>query len=288
MCVLTGRQSDSLLRHRRTHPRAHPSPRSSAENSSNPSNHRADRLAGLATPRDSALSSASLTFPASDAQTLEAPLGSIPSGPVLAGEPLFDELLDFATSFDFRWPFTTTPSSTPSGPIPPPSAPLVEPTRDGPAAVIARRWFSRLDTGYADAAPAGGDPEFATASATEQNEPLEMNETYRLSLCCRLCPQWSQEPLPSTEFLVGDGPGSRILPVLWIDLRISFLMCLPRRNCASRGSSPASTLRFPFYMDRHFSRCRRTVFFSCRSVPSAVCSLAPSTPLSRAPGSLKG
>lgn len=188
--MLTGCQSDSLLRHRRTHPRAHPT---------DPSNRRADRLAGLATPRDSALSSASLSFPASDAQTLDAPLGSIPSG-----EPLFDELLDFATSFDLRWPFTTTSSSTPAGPIPPPSAPLVEPTRDGPAAVVARRWFSRLDTGYADAAPAGADPESATASATEQNEPLEMNETYRLNLCRRLCPPWSQEPLPSTEFLVGD------------------------------------------------------------------------------------
>ena len=71
--------------------------------------------------------------------------------------------------------------------------------------IVERSWYTRLDSRDA---PRANSPEINASGATTPDNSCaprtEINELYRQSLYNRLRPKWSEEPLPSTEFLVSN------------------------------------------------------------------------------------
>lgn len=76
--------------------------------------------------------------------------------------------------------------------------------RQSRAAVVARLWFSKIDSICYGEEQHDMDNILERASHVEEKQYVDLNEAYRLSLCRSLCLQFSDEPLPSTEFLVSD------------------------------------------------------------------------------------
>ena len=127
------------------------------------------------------------------------------------------DALDYVLPSDLQADGTTELPESSCDPMSSSANHFGEPTEDILSAAIAKRWFSELDFEHADDSRTGTDTTFAALSATEQNQPPE---PYGLSPTCRLGWQWSQEPLPSTEFLVSYYPGSATLPLKdrpWIE-----------------------------------------------------------------------
>ena len=72
------------------------------------------------------------------------------------------------------------------------------------ATMVEHLWFTRLESDNCSTVDTAGN--LVSGIFTPGGENLarrEINEIYRQNLSDRLRPQWSEEPLPSTEFLVG-------------------------------------------------------------------------------------
>ncbi|KIN03578.1 hypothetical protein OIDMADRAFT_143129 [Oidiodendron maius Zn] len=207
--VSTDTSIPPLLREKREKlaygPRAAPSPQPYAGNSSDRSSaldNSNGRLVSRPTPRDSILSctaalsssdlhldnplevvdsgfSIDLSYPP---EILPLDMDVSPSQYVLLNDSHVDGIAEMPESeawFDF----------------------LAEPTENFPPAAIAKRWFSQLDFERTDEGSLRMDTGYMTRSATEPNELFETNGTYQPNPSCCLGSQYSQEPLPSTEFL---------------------------------------------------------------------------------------
>ena len=69
--------------------------------------------------------------------------------------------------------------------------------------VVERSWFAKLENGSAAKTTSSETDQSGPASPGNEGAPrTEINEGYRQSLSSRLRPRLSDEPLPSTEFLV--------------------------------------------------------------------------------------
>ena len=72
------------------------------------------------------------------------------------------------------------------------------------ATMVEQLWFDRLESDNCSTIDTAGN--LVSGTSTPGGENLarrEISEIYRQNLSNRLRPQWSEEPLPSTEFLVG-------------------------------------------------------------------------------------
>jgi hypothetical protein len=136
-------------------------------------------------------------------ETLPLDMDVSPSQYVLPNDPHVDGIAEMPESeawFDFR-KCIHIPSSLNSCDLTHVVS-VAEPTENFPPAAIAKHWFSQLDFERTDEGRLRMDTGFMTGSATEPNELLETNETYRPNPSCWLGSQYLQEPLPSIEFLV--------------------------------------------------------------------------------------
>lgn len=89
--------------------------------------------------------------------------------------------------------------------------------RQSRAAVVARLWFSNIDNISYGEEQYDIDDILERADLLKEYRYVDFNETYRLSLCRSLYSQFSDEPLPSTEFLVSDF--KRIVAVCFLTYR---------------------------------------------------------------------
>jgi hypothetical protein len=81
---------------------------------------------------------------------------------------------------------------------------LVQQEQYSPTAAIQKLWFTRLKSENDDAPTTGALPASGRTTPRSGNlQRTDINESYRLNLFSRLRPKLSEEPLPSTEFLVG-------------------------------------------------------------------------------------
>ena len=72
------------------------------------------------------------------------------------------------------------------------------------ATMVEHLWFTRLESdNYSTIDTAGNLVPGISTPGGKNLARRELSEVYRQSLSNRLRPQWSEEPLPSTEFLVG-------------------------------------------------------------------------------------
>lgn len=102
------------------------------------------------------------------------------------------------------------------------------------AMVVERSWFAKLENGSATRTnPSEIDQSgSATPSGNEDAPRTEINEGYRQSLSSRLRPRLSDEPLPSTDFLVSGRP-CRLVGAFW-------LTCTSQKMCIQMYFSRAN------------------------------------------------
>ena len=71
------------------------------------------------------------------------------------------------------------------------------------AVAVERSWFTRFEISSISRTKLSDNERSGATSPGNEGVPrTEINEGYRQSLSGRLCPRWSEEPLPSTDFLV--------------------------------------------------------------------------------------
>ena len=76
--------------------------------------------------------------------------------------------------------------------------------RGNAAAAVEHLWFTRMEGDNCSTADTIGNLVSGISTPGGGNPPhRDINESDRLDLSSRLRPQWSEDPLPSTEFLVG-------------------------------------------------------------------------------------
>lgn len=86
------------------------------------------------------------------------------------------------------------------------------------AVVVERSWFAKLENGSATKTNTSENDQSGSASPGNEGAPrTEINEGYRQSLSSRLRPRVSDEPLPSTDFLVSGWP-CNVASAFWLTL----------------------------------------------------------------------
>lgn len=116
-------------------------------------------------------------------------------------------LLGCSPPADAHGPLLDDPDNT----KPPLSGTGLTSTSSSTASVVERSWYTRLEA--SDATQPSSSYHVPSSPATpgyQDQLHKEINEGYRQSLFQRLRPRWTEEPLPSIEFLVSKRPRSRL------------------------------------------------------------------------------
>ena len=129
---------------------------------------------------------------------------------------------------------------------------------------LQKRWYTYIDQ----------EQTTVTGQITPDGvaQRTQVDEVYRVNLSQKLQPHLSDDPLPSTEFLVIDVYSQRCRPLAYVCHRI----------CVFRCTSPASTQYSQSCMHRPFDLQPQSHCCCCQCAPWGACSSDPREPQLRA------